>query len=617
MSDFTVINRNYPNATQPDNITIQLKEHQLKMLNKCLELENRTISIEYYDYYNYCDDYNHDPKLIDTKMGIIGDKVGSGKSFVVLSLIAKDFTKKYDTECHTFNKLFKVSISLDGNLYKNTNILVVPHNVFIQWKKYIEDFTTIEAEFIRCNKNHNSIKFDKKLILVSSTQYNEFATICNNKKYHFSRVFFDEADSIVITNCKEIKASFYWFITSSINNLLKPKGEKTYAAGISRWQGRYVANGRDVFPEPISIIPGIKSNGFIKNTFMALKDIIYKKHIFLKNSDELIDESFKLPYYFIFKIICKNSNLLNVLNNLVSDDVQRMICAGDIEGAIKSMNIETTDETNLIKIIANSLYNDIENKKIDLDATLKKNYKDKQRQQDAITKIYKDIDELQSKIDNIYDRIKESNMDPITLCEIENKTIIKCCMQVFDFESITIYITTTNNPLCPMCRTPITKESLTILDNEQNYEEEEEETKEEENKEYVYEDNDKLSNLTYILENKIAQNARLIIFSEHDCTYNNLVPILEKKKIICKFLKGQATSINKTIEWYKEATTNEMKVLFLNAKFCGAGVNLENTTDMIIFHKMNEELTIQLIGRGQRFGRTDSLNVYQLHYEDE
>ena len=37
MSEFTVINRDYPNASQLDDIIIKLKEHQLKMLNKRVE----------------------------------------------------------------------------------------------------------------------------------------------------------------------------------------------------------------------------------------------------------------------------------------------------------------------------------------------------------------------------------------------------------------------------------------------------------------------------------------------------------------------------------------------------------------------------------------------------
>lgn len=605
MSDITIIDNNYPNAAQPEEIKISLKEHQLKLLNKCLELENNKIT-----------DAENKKIIIDTSVGIIANAVGSGKSLNILSLVVKKLSLKKNYSYYNGTALFKESKVMDKTLFKNINVLAVPHNIFLQWKKYITDLTTIGTEYVRCKKDLDDIQYDKQLILVSATMYNSLAMKINENNYHVSRLFFDEADSINIPNCQKIQAVFYWFVTSSVNNLLVPKGDTVYENG-DRYGGHYDANHQWVRSKVLNHIPGIKRNGFIKDTFLALKDMQYKKNIFLKNCDKLIAASFKLPAYVILKYICKNSNILNVLNNLVSENVQQMICAGDIEGAIRSMNIEKTDETNLIKIIANGLYSDLENKRIDLDSTIKKNYTNKNKKAEDIAKINKEITTLESKINNIQMRVNESNMDPITFCEIENKTIIKCCMQVFDFESITMYITTTMSPKCPMCRTPITKESLTILDNEE--ERDYEETKEEEPARLTrnYEDYDKLSNLTYILEKKIAKNARLIVFSEHDGTFSNLLTVFNQKQIEWREIKGQATFINKTVEWYKDRTTEKVKVLFLNSQYSGAGLNLENTTDLILYHKMNKELTIQCIGRAHRMGRTSPLNVHQLHYEDE
>jgi hypothetical protein len=55
----------------------------------------------------------------------------------------------------------------------------------------------------------------------------------------------------------------------------------------------------------------------------------------------------------------------------------------------------------------------------------------------------------------------------------------------------------------------------------------------------------------------------------------------------------------------------------LNAKNYGSGLNLQMTTDIIIYHKMSKDLENQVIGRGQRLGRTDALNVHYLYYENE
>ena len=68
--------------------------------------------------------------------------------------------------------------------------------------------------------------------------------------------------------------------------------------------------------------------------------------------------------------MCKNTKILNILNNIISDKIQKMINAGDILSAIKEIDIQKTNETNLIKLVANDLLNELDNKKIDLDIFL-------------------------------------------------------------------------------------------------------------------------------------------------------------------------------------------------------------------------------------------------------
>ena len=60
--------------------------------------------------------------------------------------------------------------------------------------------------------------------------------------------------------------------------------------------------------------------------------------------------------------------------------------------------------------------------------------------------------------------------------------------------------------------------------------------------------------------------------------------------------------------------SGKTKILLLNATQYACGINLIATTDIIFFHKMNQELTNQIIGRAQRFGRTENLNVHYLLY---
>lgn len=581
----TNIDNSYKNAIQPDSIILNMKDHQLKMLNRCLELEGGDLRYE-----NSC-------FMIETNFGVIGNPVGSGKSLIVLAIMSSFITDRKVYHEQTEN--FKVYYTNEVYTTKNINILVVPHTIFGQWKEYITKQTTLQFEYIRTKKDLQDIKYDKSNIIVSSSVYNEFAEKANEKMYTFSRVIYDEADSINLPNCKKLFYRFCWFVTSSVNNLLYPGGYKF------RWnpQTKRYEN----------IIVGIKKNGFIKKTFKDFDYNAFSKHIFLRNDENLIKQSFSLPDIINLTYICKNLNILSVLNNLVPLNIQQMICAGDLEGAINAINIEKTDENNLIKIVCNNIYNDIDNKLIDLDSTKKKNYKNKTKQIEDIAKLENDIAKLEGKIESIKNKIKECDMDPITFCEIEIPTLVKCCNQLFDFESITIYLTSTNQPLCPMCRSPITKDSLIIV---KEKEEEQEETKEEDVEEFEGQEHDKIENLNYILQNKVKSNAKILIFSEHDGSFVHISKVLGDLNINYKMLKGSGYSIVNTINWFKE-NDNTKKVLFLNAKFLGSGLELQMSDDIIIYHKMDKELETQVVGRAQRIGRTNSLNVHHLLYESE
>ena len=46
-------------------------------------------------------------------------------------------------------------------------------------------------------------------------------------------------------------------------------------------------------------------------------------------------------------------------------------------------------------------------------------------------------------------------------------------------------------------------------------------------------------------------------------------------------------------------------------------MNLENTTDIIIMHKMQGDIEMQAIGRAQRFGREGELRIWKLYYQNE
>ncbi len=62
----------------------------------------------------------------------------------------------------------------------------------------------------------------------------------------------------------------------------------------------------------------------------------------------------------------------------------------------------------------------------------------------------------------------------------------------------------------------------------------------------------------------------------------------------------------------KEFKSGKTRVIFLNSRNNGAGINLQECTDIILYHQMETSTTTQILGRANRIGRTDELNVHHL-----
>ena len=74
-------------------------------------------------------------------------------------------------------------------------------------------------------------------------------------------------------------------------------------------------------------------------------------------------------------------------------------------------------------------------------------------------------------------------------------------------------------------------------------------------------------------------------------------------------MKGSVSERTNNVNSFKDGNT---QVIFLNSRFNGAGINLQEATDIIVYHQMETSTLNQIIGRANRIGRTSSLNVHHL-----
>lgn len=593
---------------QPSNIKVKLKPHQLTLLRNCIEYENNRIKLK--DYPTISEKY---PQLqendyIKTHLGILGDKVGSGKSYVILSLILCNKDINYSQiETFGFNKVF-LNISTQIESYK-TNLLVIPHNLFFQWSDYIKNISDdITYKLIKHKKNlQEFIKDAKKLnnydlVLITDTNFKQITNIINLNNIKINRVIFDEIDSLKIPSNKNIPCKFYWFLTASYGNLLYPTGHEYYDNRIDK---------------VIKKANGLSNKGYIRELFINITYKRYKRfaHILvLKNNNDYIDKSYNIPEPNQYIIECKDPIETKLLNGIVDKNIINCLNADNTKGAIALFNPkQKKTKENIINIVISKYLADISNINVQIDATKQLIFdndvnRNNIERNNRVSKLVDKKNLFQNKIDDIKKRILDTKICCICYDEtIENKSLVKCCSNTFCFGCINFWLA--KNKSCPLCKEQLNHNDLFLIQDK--------EIEETENiildKDIPHKEFDKLKNLEILLKNS-NEDSKFLIFSSSDFSFERIVKILKDLNINFSDLKGNKHRIQNTINDYK---TGFIKVLLVNIYNYGSGLNLECSTDIIMFHKFDKLIESQVIGRAQRCGRKTSLNIHYLLNENE
>jgi SNF2 family DNA or RNA helicase len=118
----------------------------------------------------------------------------------------------------------------------------------------------------------------------------------------------------------------------------------------------------------------------------------------------------------------------------------------------------------------------------------------------------------------------------------------------------------------------------------------------------------KIEKLLDIIE-PIDSNKKILIFSNYNESFNVIKRFLDEKKYNYLELRGTKEKRDNVIDSYRFGNVN---ILLLNTIQSGAGLNLQETSDIILFHKIHDYQKIQVIGRANRIGRKIELNVHYL-----
>jgi superfamily II DNA or RNA helicase len=567
-----------------DEVKEPLNDWGLRGRELYLHQKNNVLKMEYQEQTKErVFTYGNRTTKIFTNMGILNDKVGSGKTLAVVSLLSRSKVKNEPLEERYF---YPWTIDMGSNHYfsyiteekisfrpLNLNIIVCSSSIFQQWAN---ELGKTDLTYKKIIKTADISELDKSslesldVIIVTYNRYRDFASYLTNlyrtENIGFTRLIFDELQLTGVLPMT--KAKFYWIISATL-----PYDDA-----------------------------GFSNRSLYNNAICTIMSGVKQKYVIVKNTDEELSQSYQQSEISYFKYMCFNRNF-NMFGERVSNEIQRMIAADDIAGAISALG-GTKDNISLLDIIISKEEKEITGIKAQI------SYYSILQSDNAEEKVkeYKQkLVEAEKSLENLKQKIKRDTEDdnecPLCSDEYKEPVLTFCCNSVMCSKCVKNLYNTTQK--CPFCRVKLDMKNMAISSSK-----EEEEKKEEDSNE------NKITKLETV-KNIISSNpnGKYILFSEFNQTFDPIKEALTESNVSFAEVKGTSDTKQKYIRLFKEG---KIQVLFLNSRNDGSGIDLPETTDIILYHKMSSEnIETQVLGRALRLGRTAPLKVHRLLYSEE
>jgi hypothetical protein len=546
---------NVKTVPQPRNLKVELYPHQLASIYRMEMLEQDKLAI------------NTEEVIRETIIGILADQTGYGKTLSIIGLIVRD-RMVWDLKIpHTFRKTrFQA-----GGMIKNhsikwydkipTTLILSSNSILHQWETEL-GYSDLICTTVKTRKHILDLEPENyDVILVTPGMYNKLTSI--HSDIAWKRFIFDEPGQLKIPKMKTVTAGFYWFISATPNDIVN----------LNR-------NCRNGFMKSI-IESALWHEGGL--------EYIYSDMI-IRNEQAFVKASFEMPSTYTHEYICFNP-IFNVVKGLVSNTINNMIVAGNIKGAISALGGGKTN--NVVELIKHKMNEELE--EIELKIKIYTTRHDEKRKT-AYEKRRKSINTQLKEINKRFNLMLESSC-PICLLDLTKPIMEPKCQNVFCGKCLFIWLEHKN--VCPLCRANIDKSDLIYIDTE------EESIKKPSEK--IKRKLTKSEQIVTLIKDK--PKGKFLVFSSYDDSFETIYKMFEENDISYTEIKGVSTSRKRKIDSYKYGDT---QVIFLNSNFNGAGLNLQETTDIILYHEMTSTTKTQIIGRANRIGRTKYLHIHNL-----
>jgi len=589
-----IITVDTPKAKQPFGPRRdQLYDHQLSTLYHLQELEkHRSVTITPADScYDRLKGHFYDiPNLVgnllmNTQLGVLSSPTGTGKTHPMVALSMEPYNGGQITQSVRLNRLTQLQAlsTQDLNNYLPSTLIVIPKNIYPQWLRVIQQSgVSYHGLFNRLNleelvkhslKNREEYPFPR-IVLCKHTLYNETVGVFQK----WSRVVLDEADTINIPGSRQITAGFTWLVTATAK-YLNAHNHKGY------W-----------------------------------REILYSidKPV-LEALEITIDENYALECLHHatavdFNILCQAIHGMNKVAQYLPKRVQEMMAAGDFSGAVKELGGQSHDTESVTEVIMKYFDSRIKNTEHQIEQAVLLEHK-----HDHLDQRLKDLNERK---EGIIDQIANVNAD-CAICHDQSSDIslVQCCFQTFCTECIVEWMAMKKDQDCPYCRlqnpvilkitasaAPKIVKGVSVVEESVNLDAEREKLLSMEPAYNGYQTLPKL--LDYILG--AWANAKIIVVTSFNL--QAFQQQLENNQYQFNVLNH--VSYRKTVQ---EFNSGHSPIILLDAKYNGAGIDLEQTTDMIYMQELEPNLMKQTKGRAIRLSRPLHLplRLYHLRTEGE
>lgn len=647
-----------PTIKHPNGLKVKLRPHQLTSIAAMRELEKQgsiiidkpNIASGLYTSVRHTvkdiEEFTGSTFVIETNSAILADKVGSGKTFMIIGLILNTPVPVLHDRFiigtdHYSIKMMSIKES------EKVNLIVVPHNLANQWGEFLEQSN---LEYLKLNTMTDfDIFFDIDYVSkIELTYHNSLVLYNKTKKKNIPEKLIDkhlQTKNGSKTSKKSTKTKHTIIYERKTLNPKKVKKildtKKVFVLNVNRYKlfkqifrstqwARVIIDEMDSASIPTMFDEYGNFNWFLTATPTSIfykscrryvnKIFGYNQHLLsyfiVKNKDEYVDASVVLPKPYVFMVKTLLHQVVSAIKDLIPQDVLQLINAGNMHEAVAKLNCDVDTEENIVKVLTDKINTELHNLTKELEYVKSLIPPDPEAHQKRIEKIESDIARCKTRLESIKEKIKSINDECCFICAdtFDTPTILDCCKSVFCLKCLLSALKAGDNK-CPYCRYVVknNKEYHVISKNaskKSNTVSSKKKSKE------TFIKMDKADVLEKILS-YLSQNEeipKILIFSDYHQTFDKIKKNITKAKLTYELLSGVPAHISNVINDFMQG---EINVLMLDSQHYGSGLNLQDANYLILYHRMTPELETQVIGRAQRFGRKTPLKVIYLVNESE